>query len=706
MLILSLCQYLKNVLIVVCCFCLLYPGVQVTEGDKVLIDKSLLDASNLMTKLPESKHGSYEVWYQVTSLPQHGVIIVGERNLTKEKPNFSQFILNKYGITYHHDNSETTSDHFDFDVFLNLKSKPPNRPLDDSDVVSESFNITITPVNDQPPVLKIKAPSLKVVQGDTVPILPTNLNVVDSDNPPSEIQYTVISKPSNGILALPERLNESVDAFSQEQINNGELFFVHDGSPASGAFYFSVTDGQHRPLYKLFNLEVIKITVSLANNTEVLMVQGRTSVALTQSHLAAVTNGKNTTIHYKITIPPQYGKLLLDNEEEVTVFNQDDLQAKKLSYRMVNLTSSHDTFEFTAFTSEANLSNQVVNITVKPLIKYMKGAKFQNEIRNKLKPEFLNVTELALLSSSDPLFEITSPPENGRVVRTTSNKGKKAESVVSFTFSELQQKKLAIELRANLTGVQELNDSFAFVLKANNVQPGRGIFTFSIVPYVPTLEMSTVSQMSTMRPVFYNQTMAMGLPPSTTSPIVQPTQWVTKSTSRFKSRNRWGNSNSNDIHITMLKPTQRVDEIYPINNTPVKVESVSQTESSNSMIILLPLLALLLLVVIVVVLMLLFRRNWRNKQNPEKQKGKSLHPPQPDDLSNQDQPTWSSSVPVVTVTPLNPSKSGSSTVTRLQTTCENSPYDQSLCSFGDLEPEVSQHCRTPKPTLRNNQYWV
>lgn len=672
--------------------------MQVTEGDKVLIDKLLLDASNLMTKMPESKHSSYEVWYQVTSLPQHGIIIVGERNLTKEKPNFSQFILNKYGITYKHDDSETTRDHFAFDVFLNLKSKPPNRPLDDSDVVSESFNITITPVNDQPPLLKTKSPSLKVVQGDTMPIRPNNLNAVDLDNPPSEIQYTVISKPSNGFLALAERLNESVDAFSQEHINNGELFFVHNGNPASGAFYFSVTDGHHRPLYKLFNLEVIKITVSLANNTEVLMDQGRTSVALTRSHLAAVTNGKNMTVHYKTTVPPQYGKLLLDNVEEVSVFSQDDLQTQKLSYHMVNLTSSHDTFEFTVFTSEANLSNQVVNITVKPLIKYIKRAMFQNGIQNKLKPEFLNVTELALLSSSDPLFEITSPPENGRVVRTTNTKGRKAESVESFTFSELQQKQLAIELRANLTGVQELNDSFRFVLKANNVQPASGIFTFSIVPYVPKLEMSTVS-MSTMRPVFYNQTTAMG--PASTSPVVQPTQRVTKSESRLKNRNRWGNSNSYDIHTTIPKSTQGVEEIYPVNNTPVKVESVTQTDSSNSMIILLPLLALLLLIIIVVVLTLLLRRKWRNKQ-----RCKSLPSPQPDDPSSQDQPKWSSSVPVVTVTPLNPSKSGSSAVTRLQTTCENSPYDQSLCAFGDLEPEVSQHCRITNPTLRNNQYWV
>uniref|UniRef100_A0A8C1DTW5 Chondroitin sulfate proteoglycan 4ba n=1 Tax=Cyprinus carpio carpio TaxID=630221 RepID=A0A8C1DTW5_CYPCA len=677
-------------------------SVTVTEGDKVLIGKSMLDASNLISKQPESKRTSYEVWYQVTSLPKHGTIVVGERNLTKEKPNFSQFILNKYGITYHHDNSETTHDHFDFDVYLNLKSKPPTRPLDPSEVVSESFNITIIPINDQPPVLKTKAPSLKVVQGDTMAIRPNHLSVVDLDNPPSEIQYTVISKPSNGFLATTERMNESVDSFSQAQINNGEVFFIHDGSPSSGAFYFSVTDGHHRPLYKLFNLEVVEITVSLANNTEVLLEQGHTSVTLTRSHLAAVTNGKNTTVHYKITVPPNYGKLLLD-DEDVTVFNQDDLQEGKLRYHMVSLESSHDNFEFAAFTTEANLTNQVVNLTVKPLIKYAEGVTFANGVRIKLKSHLLNVSELALLSGSDPLFEITSPPENGRIVRAIGSKGKKVESVGSFTFSELQQEKLAIELKANLTGVHEVNDSFRFVLKANNVQPANGIFTFSIIAHVPTVEMSTVIPVTTIRPGFRNQTAALSSFPSSTYAPVQPTQRVTKSGSRFKGRNRWGNSNSIDMGTTNLKPTHGVEEIYPINNTPVKVESVSQTgASSNSMIILLPLLALLLLVIIVVVLVLLLRRNWKKKPKPLK--STSGAPAQPD----QDQPQWPASVPVVTVTPLTPVNAGSSAITKLQTRNENSQYGTSvsLCSFGDLEPEVSQLCRITNPTLRNNQYWV
>uniref|UniRef100_W5LKC6 Chondroitin sulfate proteoglycan 4ba n=1 Tax=Astyanax mexicanus TaxID=7994 RepID=W5LKC6_ASTMX len=683
-------------------------GAVVTEGDKVAIDKTMLDSSNLLTKEPEPRRNSYDVWYQVKSFPLHGIIVVGERNLTKEKPYFSQFILNKYGITYHHDNSETTNDRFVFDAFLNLKSKPAQRPLDDSEVVEEAFNITVIPVNDQPPVLKTKTPSLKVVQGDSVAIASSNLNVVDLDNPPEEILYSVISKPSNGFLALVESLNVSVDSFSQKQINNGEVFFVQDGTPASGVFYFSVTDGLHRPVYKLFNLEVLEISISLVNHTEVMLEQGRTSVDLTQVHLAAVTNGKNTTVHYKITVPPRHGKLLLDNEE-ADAFNQEDLQAHRLSYHMIDLMSSHDSFEFMVFTSEANLTDQIVNITVKPLVRYAENVGIPNGIRFKLKAAFLNASELASISDSDPQFEILSPPRYGKILR----KGNKAEQVRTFTFSELQQGRLAIEVKANLTEVQEVNDSFRFVLKAQNLQPAIGEFPFKIVPYDPSLMMTTTTTAIipayTTTTLFPSQTTAISSALLSISPTIQPTQRLTKPVTKFKGRNRWGNSNTRSDSqgtTTIVKP-DRGPEITPGKNTPLRVESAPQGSSSNAALIILPLLALVLLI-IVVVLVLLLRRKQQKKQKPciksasipmSSSEGRSYQGPHSE---------RSATVPLVTVTPLNPSNPGSPALMRLQTSSGNSAYGQSmaLCSFGDQDLEPSQFCRTTNPTLQHNQYWV
>ncbi|CAB1322464.1 unnamed protein product [Coregonus sp. 'balchen'] len=694
-------------------------GAVVTEGDSVVIDKSKLDASNLMFKLPAPQRSSQEVWFQVKSLPQHGVIVVGERNLSVEKPNFSQYMLNKYGITYRHDDSETLHDRFLFDTWLNPKGKPAQRPLDVSQVLEEWFNITVVPINDQPPVLKTKAPSLSVVQGDIVALGLQNLNVEDLDNPSEDIQYTVISKPNNGYLALGGSLNESVVSFTQAQINSGKVYFVHDGSQASGVFYFSVSDGHHKPVYKLFNLEVTEITISLVNNTGLALMQGQTSVVLTQGSLAAETNGKNTMVHYRITALPRYGKILRLGDQELRQFEQEDLRTGRLFYHMTSATSGQDSFEFTVFTAEANLTNQVVNITVKPLLRFGKGVRIPNGIVVKLNTGFLNATELASLTSSDPIFEVVSQPKHGKLARGKAKAGMKTEPVESFSFQDVKQERLSIELNANMTEVQELNDSLVFVVKAKNVPPAKGEFRFTVVPYDPSLVRSTESPILTTSSPFSqplnqtNQTTVFGvgtaLPSLSTSLL--STQRPSKTNQKFKGRNRWGNTNRNGSTGTSLgKPTMgRGEELYeiPFMNTPVRVELYPQ-KTSNPLLVVLPLLALLLLVIILVVLFLLLRRNRKRKQKPLTPKPLPSPSTPP---AYHGQPQRSAAVPMVTVNPLNPSCRGSPALDRLLPLANRGSVSNSAslqnCSWNAVNPESSaQLIRTTPPTLQQNQFWV
>ncbi|KAG7322956.1 hypothetical protein KOW79_014302 [Hemibagrus wyckioides] len=391
-------------------------GAVVVEGSRITIDESKLDASNLLGKLPEEERDSYEIWYRVTTLPRFGTIVVGERNLSREKPDFSQFILNKYGITYVHDDSETTFDSFSFDVWLNLIGKPLQPPPEKDLMVSESFNITVTPVNDLPPLLKTQAPSLLVVKGDTVTLGPENLHVEDLDTLPEDIHYTVISKPNNGFLALEGRLNEPTATFTQADVNEGRVHFVQEGHPSSGIFYFSVSDGFHRPLYKLFNLEVHNVTINTVNNTGLTLVQGQTMGILAPWHLAAVTNKKNTTIKYYITTPPSHGRLVI-KEDQITHFDQEELLLGKVLYQMTDLSSSQDSFEFTVATSECNLTDQAFNITVKPLIHLGKQVRIPDGIPVKIRKDVLDATELASISGSDPVFEIIVPPKYGKLVK-------------------------------------------------------------------------------------------------------------------------------------------------------------------------------------------------------------------------------------------------------------------------------------------------
>ncbi|XP_060894515.1 chondroitin sulfate proteoglycan 4 [Labrus mixtus] len=686
-------------------------GAGVTEGESVVIDESKLDASNLMSKLPTLQRSSHEVWFQVTSLPQHGVIVVGERNLTKEKPNFSQFIIHKYGITYKHDNSETTDDSFAFSAWINPKGKTAQRPEDDFDVVEERFNITITPVNDQPPLLKTKAPSLRVVQGDTIALRPENLKVEDLDNPPDDIKFSVISKPNNGYLAFKGKLNESVVSFTQAQINNGSIFFIHDGSSVSGVFYFSVTDGHHKPIYKLFNLEVAEITISVVNNTGLTLEQGKTSVSLTQDNLDANTNGKNKTIYYQITRPPNFGKLLKDNQA-VMRFDQEDLQTGSLSYHMISLSSAEDSFEFTAFTSEANMTDQVLNITVRPLIQVAKGLRIPNGIDVKLNTNFLNASELAKISNSDPVFQIVSHPKCGKMIRTKPKLSRKAVPVESFTFQEVMQGKVAFKLDANITGVQELNDSLVFVLTADNVQPAKGEFHFTVVPYDPALFPTIKSPVPTTStaPQTPMQTSRNGTASPFMSTAFFTTQQPSQNHQKFKARNRWGNANRTSIFSTTLGKTTRGPEDFPFRNTPVRVESYPQ-KTSSPLLVILPLLALLLLVIIFVVLVVFLRHHRERKQStatPNEQTSSGL----PNSQSYQGQPQRSTAVPTVTVTPLNHTCPGSPVFDRLSPVNQSSAYNTIdsnvlVSSWSSGSPaSSSQIIHSATPTLQKNQYWV
>lgn len=134
----------------------------------------------------------------------------------RNQPDFSQTTLNKFGITYIHDDSETTSDSFTFRAWvapldlsslssssslstfssdssssfppLYLASSSSFSSLDevsyhhvkDNLAVMETFNITVTPVNDQPPLIRSRAPSMKVVVGERVVLGPDNLQVSHS----------------------------------------------------------------------------------------------------------------------------------------------------------------------------------------------------------------------------------------------------------------------------------------------------------------------------------------------------------------------------------------------------------------------------------------------------------------------------------------------------------------------------------------------
>uniref|UniRef100_A0A674JKD3 Laminin G domain-containing protein n=1 Tax=Terrapene triunguis TaxID=2587831 RepID=A0A674JKD3_9SAUR len=684
-------------------------GAIVQEGGKVLINKTNLDASNLLVKLPEVQRSIYEVWYQVIFLPQHGIIVVGERNITKEKPNFSQYILNKFGIVYMHDNSESLADHFTFAVWLNLKSKSAKKP--DTDVLEEMFNITIVPVNDQVPELKTKGLCLKVLQGDTSVLGPENLKVEDVDNSPGEIKYTVISNPTNGYLAMMNNLSTSIQDFTQADVDSGRVWFVQDGSSSSGVFYFSVTDGKHRPLYKLFNLEVTPVSLTLVNLTDVVLPQGQTSVTITNVQLSATTNGKSTDISYEITVPFKCGHLLIGNEQ-VTKFEQADLHSGRLSYFMTNLSASRDILEFMLFTSESNLTGQVLNIIAGPLVKAASDLKIPNRMAYKLRIKDLNATELANLTNSNPKFEVIVPPAHGRIVRRRLINDATFVGINLFTQNDIDRGVVLVDVDANMTGIDMLNDSFTFILRADDVQPAVGYFQYVIMPYDPLLVQSFTSQVPFLT---HTNTLKIHTTSKDEPPVSQQDEGHTEALGktvqiRWQNRNRWGNQNEEESLLNGEPVESRSARTETTVKANAKSPRVKPRESSNPLSIIIPLASVALLLIVAVISVCFFLMCHKTEKAKSLIKNQTQTVPSTPGLS----PERSLTVPMVTVTPL-PKGAENRTATPfvavrckqlLPTPVASAEKNSLQNSWLNLDPEMLQHCRKTNPTLKHNQYWV
>ncbi|KAM7077006.1 chondroitin sulfate proteoglycan 4-like isoform 3-T3 [Ciconia maguari] len=684
-------------------------GAIVQEGGRVLINKINLDASNLLIKLPEVQRSMYEVWYQVVSLPQHGMIVVGERNVTKEKPNFSQYILNKFGVVYVHDNSESLNDNFTFAVWLNLKSKSATKPH--GEVLEEMFNITVVPVNDQAPELKTKRLHLKVLQGDVSVLGSENLKVEDLDNAPAELKYTIVSNPNNGYLAMKSNLTVSIKDFTQADVDSGKVWFVQDGSSSSGVFYFSVTDGKHRPLYKVFSLEVIPISLVLVNLTNVALPQGQTSVTITNMQLSAVTNGKSTNIMYEITQPLKYGNLMVGNEQ-VTKFEQADLYSGRLSYHLTNLTASKEVLEFMLFTAEGNLTGQVLNITVKPLVQVVPDMQVSNQAAYKFRSSDLDASELANLTNSNPRFEVIVPPSHGRIVKKRFVNDAVFEDIQTFTQADIDSGVVLLDIDTNMTGIDLLNDSFTFILRADAVQPAVGCFQYSIVPYSPplvqgfTAEVPSITSTTTLKIHTTSQDEA---PASSQNeePTVAPQK--TGST-MWPGQNRWGNLHEEGPLLNLAMGTSGSAGSRTTTQVNVRSPREQAGESSNPWYIIVPLVlvSVLLIVAVFSVCILLMCQ--------KKEKTKPLIKSQTDAvLSSPDRSLERSlTVPSVTVTPLLKmvERSTASTFTavrheQLLPAVVSPTVERSLQnSWLNLDPEMIQYCRKTNPTLKRNQYWV
>ncbi|CAG9855229.1 unnamed protein product [Phyllotreta striolata] len=397
--------------------------------------------------------------------PQHGLIYSQQnRNVSA----FTQLQLETGQVYYEHDHSDTLGDNVYFSLYL----IPGPVTL-----CNITVPIVVNPVNDQPFTLVTPAPCLAVVQGENRTITRHDLATEDADTSPSKLKYDLISGPSHGKLVLE---NISVTSFTQADIDNNKLVYIHDGSNSKDSFHFRIWDGKFRPEFNLFNIIVVPINITVKAGMPVYLSQGSYDVLLSEQQFFIDTNADKTKVEFTLKKPPKHGLLYKDNQANLTYFSYWDLVNNKIMYLQTDLSVTNDSFSVNGEIPSGNNSfgeTVEVSITVKPFM-HIHNLTVKPGESARLTLNSLDASPLAKLTNGNPRYTVVEAPKYGEIRKIIRSSGERRNildnPVTGFSHEDIQSGLIYFvtnEVEPPRLGYQ---DKLAFVLSANIVQPAVG----------------------------------------------------------------------------------------------------------------------------------------------------------------------------------------------------------------------------------------
>ncbi|XP_042894734.1 FRAS1-related extracellular matrix protein 1 isoform X2 [Parasteatoda tepidariorum] len=231
-------------------------------------------------------------------------------------------------IVYRHDGSETKEDSFVLSLNDGLHS------------VHQTCFVTILPVNDQPPWLKLNTGAQQVELFSYLTLSASILLAEDADTTPNEILYKITKPPVHGLIEI---LNTSIweplreFTFSQEDINEKRIRYHHlHYSTYQDNFTFFLTDGQFNSTTAVFEVELVDNSQTQFYASECFVEHGG-QVVLNSSLFSAFDNASipEEILFFVVTNPPMYGNLTLNYDAATVVknFSAVHLMNDQVSYK-------------------------------------------------------------------------------------------------------------------------------------------------------------------------------------------------------------------------------------------------------------------------------------------------------------------------------------------------------------------------------------
>jgi VCBS repeat-containing protein len=329
-------------------------GLSLSEAGSVTINNSVLQITDGDSPPPSS------LIYSVSNAPTNGTLFLGTTAVTS----FTQADITSGQLKYSHNGSESVSDNFTFTITDGVISTPlgPN-----------TVNIAINPVND-PPGVSLNT-GLIVSEGLVGTISNAALLVTDPDGP-GPITYTLGSTPTRGSLVLGGLTLSNGQTFTQADINNSQLSYIHNGSETtSDSFTFTASDGSTGTL----SPKTFGITVTPVNDPPTLTLPGSQTVnednqltfsGATRISLSDAENNNPITVDLSVA----NGTITLSSTAGVTGNGTNSVKVvgtvtavntalNNLIYRPIGNFSGPDAIAFTA-NDGFDTSNGTIDITV------------------------------------------------------------------------------------------------------------------------------------------------------------------------------------------------------------------------------------------------------------------------------------------------------------------------------------------------------
>ncbi|XP_061786816.1 FRAS1-related extracellular matrix protein 2-like [Nerophis lumbriciformis] len=228
-------------------------GLQITEGHSKLITPFELTAEDQDTAEKLLK-------FTITQPPVHGKVLF---NQSSPVSTFTKQDLNENLISYKHDGTESSEDsfsftvtdgtHLDFYVFPDTVFET-RRP--------QTLKITIVALDGGAPRMVVNkgAPTLRTLPNGQLGFLinSKHLRVEDRHSSPASLAFHVTAPPKHGYIVHLGRGNNSVESFSQADIDDLNICYVlrREENATSDIFHFTVEDeGANKLKEQSFHLD-------------------------------------------------------------------------------------------------------------------------------------------------------------------------------------------------------------------------------------------------------------------------------------------------------------------------------------------------------------------------------------------------------------------------------------------------------------------